>query len=135
MWAHPHDSADRRAFRPRAPSAGSRTCAGAGKGAGQGAGQGGDEEVSGSVALPLVNDALVVLGWSPEERGAIVEALGQLSLGDEDVASWPCRWVSSGGGGGGGGGDELIQMHDMLVTRGVSVLHPEHALHISSQRI
>ncbi len=102
---------------------------------GQGVGQDGDEEVSGSVALPLVNDALVVLGWSPEERGAIVEALGQLSLGDEDVASWPCRWVSSGGGGGGGGGDELIQMHDMLVTRGVSVLHPEHALHISSQRI
>ena len=87
--------------------------------------------------LPLMSDAVNILGWTPAERGAIVEALGQLSISnDGDISMWPCRWSDNlGANADSSDMNELRQMHDMLCTRGIRTMHPEHALLISTQRI
>lgn len=88
-------------------------------------------------SLPVMDDTVSILSWSPAERGAIVEALGQLSIVDDgDISTWPCRWSESmGSDTNGSDSNELMQMHDMLCTRGVRTIHPEHALIVSTQRI
>ena len=94
-------------------------------------------------------ESCLMLNMNRAERSGLVTALKQLSLGHPN--RYPFRWKSSGGfedgnGAGDKDGDEKaalqgvpdhahVEMHNMLVTRNIWAMHPEHACALGTMRL
>ena len=99
-------------------------------GSGGSGGSGGGRTLSVPLSpFPLLSESLRILNWNSSERESLIEALEQLSSSDEVEQYVHSKYDDNEAT------VEQRQMHDMLRTKGIHVMHPEHVLFVSSLRL
>tara|TARA_B110000091_G_scaffold203695_1_gene237462 strand:- start:9 stop:1568 length:1560 start_codon:yes stop_codon:yes gene_type:complete len=79
--------------------------------------------------FPLLSEALMIFHWGATDRERLIEALEQLSRGEEVEQYINAKYEDEAATA------EQRQMHDMLRTKGIYTMHPEHVLFVSSLRL